>query len=727
MAPPAGKPKHSAKGKGQAKGHADVDAHISYDELLSEYVTAYNGGAAGADAIPPVASLQQLQTHLKTLSSTAQNKINKYQMVLRSAGSRRGSSVADLPTSADEEDEDEDEEDEEGRHGSKSSKKGAVGGKNTSPTASSPSSSFSYVSVKEEINSDRDSPGKDGAELSGRDDDYDDDENAIEDDDEAEEDDEYAKADDDDDDESRPSASPRKRKAPADSSRPAKRLPSVSSASPRGSTPRSSKSARSGSKTAPVKAEYGSDEQSPPSSPDAPKSRKRSSETAEAGRAYDEDEDEDEDEAESKAGSDDHDDDDDREGSGNSKDTRKKNPASEYVSVQSLPESALSLVSPKDENNEHGPARKQIPSTGTDVLKRKYGVASYPTRDLQDLLPGEIPDEDFSRAKPANQVQFSTFSTYIEPYFRPFVEEDLSFLNERSDNLSPYLIPPLGPNYQDVWAEKDSAMGYGQPANNAAAAQLASTVAKGSSEKLSEDSLATEDISCGPLASRLLSALLKDESDADGTPRKDDDELSRDTSGISSSSAFPEQQGWRVSSVKADYLTLEDRLKREFKYVGILGDDEVNWGAREDDDICAELRALQKRLKVLRSANIARKQRVAKIVHHQMAYQEYAQILEDLDKQVDQAYLKRTRTIKAKKKRSLTATGATNGAAAGGPAAAANKGVELGEGIRALLDKRRRWIDNIGPVFPLPEIIKRVPTDTIFKDISPEAGDDLAA
>ena len=66
-----------------------------------------------------------------------------------------------------------------------------------------------------------------------------------------------------------------------------------------------------------------------------------------------------------------------------------------------------------------------------EEIKEIYSVASYPSSDLHDLIPGTPPDKDFSNAKPTNQVSFNTFQTYIEPYFRPFSEEDLAFLRER--------------------------------------------------------------------------------------------------------------------------------------------------------------------------------------------------------------------------------------------------------------------------------------------------------
>jgi transcriptional adapter 3 len=66
-------------------------------------------------------------------------------------------------------------------------------------------------------------------------------------------------------------------------------------------------------------------------------------------------------------------------------------------------------------------------------LREIYSVAQWPESDLHDLTAGDPPDMDFSNAKPANQVNYSTFQTYLEPFIRPFTEEDVAFLKERGE------------------------------------------------------------------------------------------------------------------------------------------------------------------------------------------------------------------------------------------------------------------------------------------------------
>lgn len=90
-----------------------------------------------------------------------------------------------------------------------------------------------------------------------------------------------------------------------------------------------------------------------------------------------------------------------------------------------------------------GPDAYQIgevtPETTVEERKKIYSVAQFPMVDISALLPGDPPDEDFSRAKPNSQIAMNTFATYIEPYFRPYTEEDLAFLRERVSIMGPVI------------------------------------------------------------------------------------------------------------------------------------------------------------------------------------------------------------------------------------------------------------------------------------------------
>lgn len=379
---------------------------------------------------------------------------------------------------------------------------------------------------------------------------------------------------------------------------------------------------------------------------------------------------------------------------------------------------------------------------------RKYGVALYPVNDLQDYLPGRIPDIDFSKNKPpSNQVQFTTFQAYIELYFRPFTNGDIDFLEESNvippgidadydPDVTPYLIPKLGEHYGDLWEEEDS----GKPAAGLPShvRPLELYAARGTVDNLVDENLYTEEVLCGPLLLRLLSAVLltheanvNDIDDDEALVKPEDDMVATQLDSV---------EDYRVTANVSDYLSFEDRLRRELKYIGIftnlpMTDDAASLKAgtlvkkppqsnlvdhpeewlmnREDDEVCGEMRQLQHELRAAVQRNRDHRKRLVSVIEEQLAYQEYQTILEDLDKQVDQAYMKRLKQKNKKKKLTPTAQKTT-------PELQQQLHQQLQQqqaanlGLRALLDKRQRWISNIGKLFPPPEVMKRVPKELIL-------------
>ncbi|GMF12994.1 unnamed protein product [Ambrosiozyma monospora] len=80
-------------------------------------------------------------------------------------------------------------------------------------------------------------------------------------------------------------------------------------------------------------------------------------------------------------------------------------------------------------------AKKEAPNVH-EYNKKKFAVAEYPPSDLKDLLPGEIPLTDFSGNKPSNQIAFTSFQTYVDPFFRNYNDEDLRFLKTKKSEPS---------------------------------------------------------------------------------------------------------------------------------------------------------------------------------------------------------------------------------------------------------------------------------------------------
>ncbi|KAI1771144.1 histone acetyltransferases subunit 3-domain-containing protein [Hypoxylon cercidicola] len=378
------------------------------------------------------------------------------------------------------------------------------------------------------------------------------------------------------------------------------------------------------------------------------------------------------------------------------------------------------------------------PGMTVDELKKLYSVAVFPSTDLADQIAGDPPDKDFSNAKPSNQISFGTFSTYTEPYFRPFTEEDLAFLRERGDRISPFVLPKRGKrHYTEIWAEEDGAM-----AIDSTSPKLAPNQARGTIDNMDDDVAETDKLSVGPVLSRLLQAMRPE---ARIQPNEDkpmtngvngDSEIKEEANGDSgvgppgeeSKSVPPaafmtesSMEAWKKAThPKLDYSQVDERIKQELRHIGMLPQEsfEGDYDGHFDDEVAARLRLLQDKLREQTLINGARKARLKKLVLERMAFQEYQTILEDLDGQVQGAYLKRTRTMgKTKKSKRPGGAGGGSHQAGGGAAGMARPGI--GDLTKMLMERRRKWIDNISPVFDDPNLGKvprsSDPDSTIFK------------
>ena len=168
------------------------------------------------------------------------------------------------------------------------------------------------------------------------------------------------------------------------------------------------------------------------------------------------------------------------------------------------------------------------------------------------------------------------------------------------------------------------------------------------------------------------------------------------------------------SSTKLDYGHVDERVKHEARFLAITGEDsEPDFDAHHDDEIASRLRYLQAELKDKGLLNGARKARLAEIAKERLAHQEYTTILEDLDHQVQQAYLRRTKSLGNKKRPQKKPGGAGGGShyvRSESGTALARPG--LGDVAKTLMERRRKWRDCIAPVFE--DGITRIPKQPIF-------------
>ncbi|KAL9003477.1 MAG: hypothetical protein Q9188_003656 [Gyalolechia gomerana] len=391
---------------------------------------------------------------------------------------------------------------------------------------------------------------------------------------------------------------------------------------------------------------------------------------------------------------------------------------------------------------------REVTDDMTDQEKAEiYSVAQFPHSDLSHLIAGTIPDKDFSNAKPSNQVNANTFQAYIDPYLRPLTEEDMAFLKERGDRVAPFVMPRRGKrHYTEIWAEEDGQFSLDGSQHDKD--RLPPNQPRGNLEQMTDEIAETDQISNGPLLNRLLSTMrfenrpspsddskpngnpttngdvpisngLPNGDNTNGTTENNNDEPSSQQPGskplsttLPPATYMPESSlpSWRQSaansSIKMDAATIDDRLKQELRYIGFLASDnnELDYDAHYDDEVAERLRMLQEELRRVSLENGARKARILELANERMAYQEYSTILDDLDGQVQQAYLKRTRTLGKSKKNIKRPGGAGGGShpvsvgGAGSDAVGVSK-PGIGDLARQLMARRQKWVDMISPVF----------------------------
>lgn len=90
----------------------------------------------------------------------------------------------------------------------------------------------------------------------------------------------------------------------------------------------------------------------------------------------------------------------------------------------------------------------------------------------------------------------------------------------------------------------------------------------------------------------------------------------------------------------------------------------------------------------------------------EMAFQEFQNVMDDLDKQIEQAYVKRNRSLKVKKKRIVTDKIGSSATSGSFPV------------IKSLMDKRSMWLEKLQPLFQ-DKLTQHLGSPTsIFNDLS---------
>jgi transcriptional adapter 3 len=243
---------------------------------------------------------------------------------------------------------------------------------------------------------------------------------------------------------------------------------------------------------------------------------------------------------------------------------------------------------------------------------------------------------------------------------------------------------------------------------------------------MNDDVAESDEVSAGPTTARVLSLLrpltrpIQEEDAAGGAlsmemeidgPEPSSGEPKPETH--APASAFPEST-WKntTHAPRQDYAAMDDRLLQELRYIGFLSPtDQPNYADIADDEVTARLRYLQRELRQTILTNGARKARVLEVASDRMAIQEWQNISDDLDSQLNQAYSKRNRNIGKGKKQVKRPGGPGGGSHPIGIAKPA--GLAVGEPVRSLMERRSQWHDLIGPVVDFGKV--GVPKETIFE------------
>ncbi|KAJ3223986.1 Transcriptional regulator, partial [Chytriomyces hyalinus] len=374
---------------------------------------------------------------------------------------------------------------------------------------------------------------------------------------------------------------------------------------------------------------------------------------------------------------------------------------------------------------------------------------------------------DYSNAKaPANQIPISQFYSFVDSqFFRPLCDEDFAFLDQRGDDVIPYIIPLLGRPRREQWAEEDNNQAPPVPAvtpptpsnpwdlghSPSLTQPTPPTTVTGPHEYEQVDgTVYGGDVYIGPLAERLLAALGDAEVDLGalssrifaegGVIEEDEDQLVVPSL---SEGVVGEQHGVGNGAgavgggivapcrTTADIMAFDDRLRNELRYLGLLGD-EGKVDSTEQDEICTQLRSLQEELRQQVSENTRRKRILKEIASFYRGWEQYNSVLDAISKQIESDYMKRYRQNSNKKKKSRPSGGSNSsnnltngngssptpglsGAAAASAAAAAANNKAAQTVLEQTLDnikKRRMLIESIGGLFPKEKVM--IPSESIY-------------
>ncbi|KAI0333155.1 hypothetical protein GY45DRAFT_1245565 [Cubamyces sp. BRFM 1775] len=408
----------------------------------------------------------------------------------------------------------------------------------------------------------------------------------------------------------------------------------------------------------------------------------------------------------------------------------------------------------------HPPTQKASKFPSTSTVFNKPAGPDFALPPAVSLLPQRPPvaprpvpgpskptevTEDFSKSKQPNQVLVTTFYTSIEPWLRPIKEEDIGFLQYTADEVEPFIMPKLGRHYSQLWEEEDTNL-YGGPLPGTAATRAnahptpSNVLPKWEPSTLGDSDLLTEERGHGPLTERVVSALIPMHDATEWKGVKAAEEAMEGRPGTNGAAAAAARD-------KLNVADLEDRMRKVMRFHGLL-DEIPDYTEAVDDPIATALRHAQRELRTVLATNKARRMRLAAIAEDRLAYQEYVDGREALDKNITTLYSRLQKkdgpkVNKKKKQKGDPPPGSANGMGLTGTAALPPCPAALGlspdehnqlhvpDQLQELVRTRRNWVDVIGGVFEekereQPGRIIGFPQESVYAGIEDEVRENLA-
>ncbi|KAI8853367.1 hypothetical protein BC829DRAFT_382661 [Chytridium lagenaria] len=155
---------------------------------------------------------------------------------------------------------------------------------------------------------------------------------------------------------------------------------------------------------------------------------------------------------------------------------------------------------------------------------------------------------DYSKAKaPPNQIPITQFWSFCDQqFFRPLQDEDFAFLDSKGDEITPFIVPLLGRSFIDQFEEEALMMD-----------PLSKPNAPRDNEEVEENY--GEGVSLGAFTQRVLSSLQEESLQM----------LVTDFDTNAENNFAPQLR------LPPEMMMLDERLKNEMRFLGLLGDEEV--------------------------------------------------------------------------------------------------------------------------------------------------------